>query len=218
MAKKKITKKKETKKDLQEEKEKRIQKKEQIKSENLILKNLFMGVGIIIIIGFAIFFFNSQAKNFEYEGVKFKIVKEGDLVLYQTSIPVIYQEKKVPYNFYLRNDPRKLSKIPFEGDINLAPILVINSTEDFHCDGDGIIAVANLLNLYKISGIEVIKDENATCDSEGKYAFLQIQAGNETSIEKFGPSCYNIYVNNCEILKALERLMIESFIEMNKLI
>ncbi len=216
MAKKKITKKKKTKKELQEEK--RIQKKEQIKSENRILRNLFLGVGIIIILCIIVIFFINQAKNFEYEGVKFKIVKEGNLILYQTSIPVIYQGKEVPYNFYLRNDPRKLSKIPFEGDINLAEILVINSTEDFNCDGDGIIAVANLLNLYKISGIEVIKDDTAMCDPEGKYAFIQMQAGNETSIEKFGPACFNINIKNCEVLKALERLMIESFIEMNKLL
>ncbi len=78
--------------------------------------------------------------------------------------------------------------------------------------------MANLMNLYRISGIEMIKDENATCDSKGRFAFLQLQVGNETSIEKFGPACYNVNINNCEILKALERLMIESFVELNKLI
>ena len=41
---------------------------------------------------------------------------------------------------------------------------------------------------------------------------------NETSIEKFGPRCYNVNINNCEILRATERLMLESFIEINKLL
>ena len=198
--------------------EKKISRKKEIESQNRILKNFLIGIGIVIIAGFLVFLLINQAKTFEYEGVKFKIVKEGDLTLYRTSLPVIYQGKEIPYNFYFRNDPRELEKIPFNGEINLKEILVINSTESFNCNGDGIIAVANLLNLYKISGIEVIKDENATCDPEGRYAFIQLQAGNETSIEKFGPACYNVNINNCEILKAIERLMIESLIEINKLI
>ena len=213
MVKKKKIKRKKTGK----EKERRTQRKKQLKTENKILKNFFLGILVVIILCFVVFLIVNQSKNFEYEGVKFKIVKEGDLVLYQTSIPVVYEGKEVPYNFYLRNDPRRLENIPFEGEISLAQILVINSTEGFNCDGDGIIAMANLLNLYKISGINVIKDDNATCDSEGQYGFMKLQEGNETKIEKFGPACYNIYINNCEILQALERLMIESFIEINKL-
>jgi len=217
MAEKKKVKKKKTEKERQEEKEKRAKRKEQLNAQNKILKNFLLGIMAVILLCFVIFLVINQSKNFEYEGVKFKIVKEGALVLYRTSIPVIYQGKEVPYNFYLRNDPRKLVDVPFEGEINLGQILVINSTESFNCDGDGIIAMANLLNLYKISGIDVIKDDNATCDLEGRYAFIKLQEGNETWIEKFGPACYNVYINNCEILKALERLMIESFIEINKL-
>lgn len=219
MAKKKRVKKKKTKKGLPEEKEKRIRKKEQIKSEDKILKNFFIGIGVVIVLIVLVILILNYTKNFEYEGVKFRIVREGELILYKTSIPVIYQGKEIPYNFYLRNDPRNLGEnIPFDEEINLAQILVLNSTEDFNCDGDGIIAIANLVNLYKISGIEVIKDENATCDAEGRYAFIHLQEGNETSIEKFGPSCYNININNCEILKATERLMLESLIEINKVI
>lgn len=211
--------KKKAKRKLQEEKEKRIQRKEQIKSEDKILRNFFIGVGVVIILIVLVILVFNLAKSFEYEGVKFRIVKEGELILYKTSIPVIYQGEEIPYNFYFRNDPRDLGKdVSFEGYIQLAPILVINSTEDFNCDGDGIIAIANLLNLYEISGIEVIKDEDAECDEEGKYAFIHMQEGDETSIEKFGYACYNININNCEVLKALERLMLESFIEMNKLI
>lgn len=210
--------KKKTKKQLQEEKEKRIEKKEQIKSEDKILKNFLIGIGIIILVVIFIMVFSGLSKGFEYEGVRFKIVQEGDLILYQTAIPVIYQGETVPYNFYFRNDPRKLKDISFEGEINLAQIMVINSTGDFNCDGDGIIAMANLLNLYSVSGIEVIKDESATCDEEGRYGLIQLQEGVETNIEKFGPACYNININNCEILKALERLMLESFIEINKLV
>ena len=193
-------------------------RKKQIESHNKILKNFFIGVGVIIIAILLIFLIINQTKNFEYEGIKFQFVKEGDLDLYKTSLPITYQGEKIPYNFYLRNDPRKLKEISFDGELNLKENLVMNSTENFNCDGDGIIAIANLINLYKIAGIEMIRDENASCDSEGRFAFIQLQAGNETNIEKFGPACYNVNINNCEILKAIERLMIESFVEIHKLL
>ncbi len=221
MVKKKARKRKTTRKKIkkQEGKEKRVIKKEQIKSENRILKNFFIGIGIVVVVIVLFILIVNSTKNFEYEGVKFKIVREGNLVLYKTLVPVTYQGKKTSYQFYLRNDPRDLGKnIPFEGEVRLAKNLVINSTEDFNCDGDGVIAVANLQILYKLSGINVIKDENATCDPEGKYAFIRLQVGNQTNIEKFGPICYNVNINNCEILKALERLMLEYFIEINKVL
>lgn len=214
MARKKRVKKKKTKK---EEKEERIEKKEQIKSEDRILKNFLIGIGIFIIIILLIILISNSAKNFEYEGIKFKIIKEGDLILYQTSLPVIHEGRRDEYNFYLRNDPRKLN-VSFEGSLDiLEDLVIINETGNFICDGDGIIAVANIVNLYKILVTEVIKDNTADCDILGRYMFIRLQAGNETNIEKFGPACYNININNCEILKGTERFMIESFIELNKL-
>ena len=71
--------------------------------------------------------------------------------------------------------------------------------------------MANWVNLFKLSGITPIKDSNATCDSEGRYTFIRLIEGNETKIEQYGPSCYNININNCEILKATERFMVQTF-------
>jgi hypothetical protein len=191
---------------------KKVSGKTQIKNEKKILRNFLIGMGVFVFAILLFFFILNAMQSFEYENVNFKTVKEGNLILYKTSLPVIYQGQKTEYNFYLRNDPRKLVEIPFEGELNLADNLVINSTEEFNCGGDGVIAMANLLNLYKISGINVIKDENATCDADGRYTFVRLQSGNETSIEQFGPSCYNVNINNCEILEATEKLMLERFV------
>ncbi len=192
--------------------------KKQIEYENKLLRNLFIGVGIFILIVLILFWVFSFASKFEYEGVKFKIVKEGNLILYQTSLPVIHNGQKATYNFYLRNDPRKLADIYFEGGLFMDDNMVINSTEDFNCDGDGVIAIANLVKLYEIIGTKVIKDENATCDPELGYAFLQITSANQTNIEKFGPICYRLNIYNCEILKATERFMLETLVEVNKIL
>ena len=174
---------------------------------------------IVFVVGiFLIMFIFNLMNNFEYKGVNFETVQEGQLTLYRTDLPVIYKGQERQYNFYLRTNPRELQKIPFEGELNLRSNLVINSTGDFDCDGDGIIAIANLLNLYGISEINVLRDENATCDVEGRFMFVRLQEGNETNIEKFGPACYNININNCEILEGTERFMMESFVEIGKLV
>ena len=46
--------------------------------------------------------------------------------------------------------------------------------------------------------------------------FVKLQEANKTSIEQVGPACYNININNCEILEGTERFMIETFVEINK--
>lgn len=198
--------------------------KGQIKKEKEIFKII-----IITMIGFILMFLivymiiNSMNK-FNVGGVIFE-VDNKDLAgktIYKTSLPVGDKNDitgkvvSAYYNFYLRNDPRQLKKLTFYGDISLKKNMVIDITKDFNCDGDGIIGIANLLALYKTIGTTVIKDENASCDSVGRYAYLTIKEGDKTSIEQVGPACYNIYIKDCEILGGTERFMLETLIEVNK--
>ena len=205
-------------------KEGKTSRKKQIESQNKILKNFFIGVGVIIITILLIFLFINQTKNFEYEGVEFSIVKFCDtrpcLITYNTKIPVIYQGEEILYNFYLRNDPRKLvTSVPFDGEVVFKNDMFINITFNRGCEGHETIAIVNFLNLYEISGINVTAaDENAECDSEGNSMFILIQESNRTSIEQFGPACYNINIKNCEILEGTERFLIDTFVEINKIL
>ena len=76
--------------------------------------------------------------------------------------------------------------------------------------------MANLVKLYEILGTKVIKDENATCDPDARYLFVQIQESEQTSVEQFGTACYNINVNGCEILQSTEKFMVETFVAINE--
>ena len=198
-------------------------RKKQAESQNKILKNFFIWIGVIIITILLVFLLINQGKNFEYEGVEFSIVKFCDtrpcLTTYNTKIPVTHQGIVRPYNFYLRNDPRKLAKsVPFDGEVVFKNNMFINITFNRYCEGHETIAVANFLNLYGILGINVIADENAGCNLEGNSMFVLIQESNRTSIEQVGPACYNINIKNCEILEGTERFLIDTFVELNKLI
>lgn len=199
--------------------ETKIVNKGQIKSENKILRNFFMGIGVfVLIILLGVVFINS-VRYFEYEGIRFNVIKEGEIIFYNSAFPMYSSttgKHIADYNIYLRNDPRKLEDLPFEGEVKLSEMLVMNST-GFNCDGDGIIAIANFMQIFDALGIKVVKDSNATCDSQGRYMFMQLQPGNVTSIEQTGPACYNFNINNCEILKVTEKFIVETLIEINKL-
>ena len=184
-------------------------KKEQVTKENKLLRNILIALGIFALMFAGIYFFANSAKNFEYKGVGYTIVNE--VAPYQTSFPVKYQGKEAIYNIYLRNDPRKLDKsVPFYGEINLKQNLVINATDNLNCNGNGIIAVANLAKM-QIFQMEILKDKNATCDSGGRYMFVNIIEGNESKVKQYGPSCYELTVNNCEIIPVTERFLTEIF-------
>lgn len=206
------------KKERNEEAEKKIAEETQKARENKQLKIFFAMIGIVVVVILTTMFVVNKMKNFEVDGVTFNVVKE--IAPYRTSLPVIYEGKNASYNFYLRNDPRKLTEeIPFDGKIKLeVPMnqMVINITGEVDCNKDSGIAVGNLVSLYRVSGISVIKDENATCDNKGRYLFLQIEPGNETRIEQTSGACYTLYVNNCEILKGTERFMVETFEQIHK--
>jgi hypothetical protein len=166
---------------------------------------------------FALIFFIVNAPNkFDYKGVTFNVVNEGNLVLYHTSFPVAYNGGVADYNIYLRNDPREIAEtVPAKGTLLDIQDTVINITQEFNCDGKQMIAIANLNNLYSAIGKKLITDENASCDSLGRYMYVVIQPGNETSVEKFGPNCYNINIKDCEILEGTERFIAGLLVKIN---
>ncbi|MBI2056722.1 hypothetical protein HYT91_00515, partial [Candidatus Pacearchaeota archaeon] len=189
----------------------------QMERERKQLRNVLLGLGIFVILIIAAVFFINSIKSFEYKETKFNIVREGDLILYNTKVALFNEngEHYQNYNFFLRNDPRK-SKVDFNGELELKKLAVLNSEEEFNCDGDGIIAILNLRQLYEILGAKVIKDENAACDSEGKYMYINLKEGEKTKIEQTGSACYDILINNCEILEGTEKFMVETFAKVNE--
>lgn len=199
----------------------------QIKKEYNIFKIIIITMIGFVLMFLAVIWLVNYFNHITVGGVIFEIDKTTMVgkTIYRTSIPVSYQDgitgKTVAadYNFYFRTDPRILEKIPFEGGINLKKNMVINMTKDFNCNGYGMIAIANLLNLYRVVGTNVIKDENATCDDlEGKYMFLKIEEGEGTYILEhgFNGGCYRMKIKDCEILEGTEKFMLETLIEVNK--
>lgn len=192
-----------------------VAKKGQLDHQNKILKIILFSSILIIAIVFGAYYYIDSLKSQDYKGVEYKTTVHGDLIFYQTSIPVLYQGKMVPYNFYLRTKINKLTKIPFDDEnYKLMKFAVLNFTDTFDCnDGDEIIAVANLRNVHDVLGIQIMYDSEASCDPDGRYSYYNLMESDETKIEKIGEQCYNIHVANCEILPATEKVIAEMLYE-----
>lgn len=193
-------------------------KKKRKTKEDRTLGNVLLVMGIFFVVFIASYLIITSMKHFEYQGLEFDIMKEGDVTFYHTNITLIRNNVKINNNIYIRNDPRKLEKIPFEGKINLFEMMVINSTDSFVCDGDGGISMYNFQQILGALGIQIIQDPNAGCDSLARYSYIVIKEGNTTSIEQTGPSCYDFNVNNCEILPVMEKFLVETIVRANKVL
>jgi len=216
MAKEKKTEKKED-----EEKEKFLKsslEKIQSQKNNNLLKISFLIFALVFVAFFTGYFFIESKKSFEYKGVEFNIIQEGKLTFYNTQVPVYSKsgEKVSTYNFYLRTDPRKLDKIEFNETITPMKFIVLNYSSDLDCQGYGIIALTNIINLYQLIGAKVTIDKNATCDEEGRYMLLNIQNTNENKLEKMGSNCYHLSVNNCDVFPVTEKFMLETFVKIKQ--
>ncbi len=195
----------------EEKEEKEKPNKKQLQSERKIL--FIFGVVLLLLlasfIGYLIF--SNNVKSFTSKGITYDMQKEGTLTLYHARIPIIYNGSYYHFNVFFRNDPRKLeSEVPFNGSIIFMRNMAINYNSDIICGGDGTVAIANWLNVYKYLGVNVVRDPNATCDPLHRYVYVNISVSNETSIEETALGCYQINVNHCDILPATERFLTDS--------
>jgi len=189
------------------------------KEEEKILKMIFIIAGLAFLAFFTYYLFIQSQSNFNYKGLKFESVKMGEIQLYPL-VSIVNNSQGKPIMFNLRTNPNELKKVPFESYENLRLLVlnVIGGQENmtFKCGGDGVIAVANLQILFSNMGMDLIKDENATCDPEGRYNYFTLKYGDETRIEEVGPACYDIIIKgdeeSCEILPATEKLMVEAYL------
>ncbi len=196
------------------EKEKHANKKE-LKKQQKQLRNIFLILGIFVLIFALVWIINYNLTHFDYNGLKFKTVKEGNIIFYQVPMITQYKGSKLTYNFYFRTNPNELKEVPFEGEMALKNDLILNvTTDNLYCDGDWQIAIGNMANLY-IFGIDVGKNENATCG--GNYVYVNIHEGNESKIEQYGDNCYNLYIADCEVLPVTEKFMAEAFLQLKEI-
>ncbi len=197
------------------------------KKENLILRNFFICVGLIILVIAIIVFSVNRLNYFKFEGIEFNKEKYGNLLFYRTFIPVKYSDGatgnvvSTEYNFRLRNDPRELkSKVPVIGNIYFRKNIVLDvTTKELFCDGDWNLAFGDIQSRFGILDMNVLVKNETMNYSSNDFIFITINKVNETptEIRQMDEYHYQMNVNDCEILPAEERLMLEALIRYYKL-
>lgn len=205
-----------------------VTKKGQLENQNKVLKNFIIGFIIILGLIFGFYFYTQAQININYKGIEFKAVNEGTqenpLILYQTLTLLESNDgTDALFGFRLRTNPRELKRINFENleDFELMKLNAYSYGEGtFNCEGHGVIAMPNLQRLFQKMGTQLIHDENATCDPEGRYNYFELKYGDKTEIKEIGNRCYEIIMkgndDKCEILPATEKLMVEMFVKYNE--
>jgi len=206
--------------------EKKPATKEQIQNQNKILRNIFIGLGILVLLIIIGVYYVNSLRHFEYRGIKGDVVKEGKLIFYQIGIPIEVNAQEITYNIFLRNNPEDLDEIPFKGEMidfeqlsrfsDGAYRLVLNASDEFDCDDDELIAIGNMMNL-KALGFRIVRDVNATCDKNGRYIYINLKKADVSEINQIGNACYELSISNCEILKVTERFMTEMIVKDNEI-
>ena len=128
------------------------------------------------------------------------------------------------FGFRLRTNPSEFKKVDFEGLDNFT-LMKVNGYRieggTFNCDGDGIIALPNLMRIFEKMGTQYIYDPNETCDDQGRYNYFIYKYGDKTQIKEIGNHCYEVTVkgndDSCEILLASEKIMAEMFVKYKEL-
>ncbi len=202
-----------------------VEKKDQLKNQNRILKNILVAIVLIFILITAIYFYVQSQIHFNYKDIEFEAERMGEgqntIIFYRTTTFLEPNDgTETPFGFRLRTKPSVLKRIPFEGleEFDLTSINGYSYGENtFDCEGDGIIAMVNLQRLFEKINAQFLYDEEATCDSEGRYNYFNLKYGDKTEIKKVGEKCYDIIVEGndekCEILPATEKLMVEVFVK-----
>lgn len=195
----------------------KIATKDQIAHQDKLLRNILLTIGVFVL-GFGLILMVLYSmNNFETGGVKYNLIKEGDITFYHTSFPskFVVPQRTIEYNVYLRTDPRELKDISFEGNLMRLEMAVIDSKENFDCEGDGVIAIANFNQIMKAMGTEVIRDPEASCDSEGRYNYFELKSGEENKIVQTESTCYDFIIKGCEIIPVTEKFLNRALSSLN---
>ncbi len=183
--------------------------------------------GLLILFFIFSYIFQSIGK-FEYEGIAFTKEKFGEIPVFHHYYLFKNTEGEiVKYNLYLRIDPRT-NNVPIEPGIEF-PVgkfayISINSTGLSECEyaSAGVASVASFLanNDIKVKGAIPDKEEAeeknieyATCGFPEQRTVVLIQSGEKTEVTKQGEMCHVISINNCEVLEATEKFIVQALKE-----
>lgn len=196
----------------------------------------FWLVGIVVSMILAFIFvpilYHQIFEKFEYGGVKFEKIKEGQLTFYHGQFPIIYKGNfSAVYNVYFRNDPRE-NTIPINTNLSLSNNVSISLNDNVDLCEDMILGQSEIgkfisafpfvkkintgvvnSTVAKELNITQITCKNASIDN----TVIIIQKSEIPSVELGNnENCYMLNIGNCQYLETVERYIIGAMAQINE--
>lgn len=198
-----------------------IGKKEIEKKQNKQIKMVLVAIAFIIGIFIGAFFIGNELRKFDFSGMEFEKIKQGELTLFHTVIPIkdFNGNLIANYNLFLRYDPRQIS-IPINGIISLQRDMIIAADPKLDACEEKFFGVTLVRFLKEAASrnIEIATtDKNvsnetglmyADCSLADNKTIVLMKEEKMTQIYQNETQCYVIAVSNCEIGKAIERFIV----------
>lgn len=195
------------------DKEKKLELKNLKKRQEKQIRVFIVVMISLLIFIFIIYAFIQATLKFSYTGLEFEKVRQGDLILYRTSV----------FPIFLREDPRVLRDIPIEGKIILQKNIGIGGEKDVleECE-DSTLAATTLSIFYGRSGLQTFSASTnkaeaeefdvtyVECNLNNDYSVILLKKGEENKISKKA-SCYILEAKDCEVMNIAERFIVASY-------
>lgn len=220
-----------------------VRKRKKVEAKKIVKENpnkavetqflWLVSIIIIIILGFVFIpvLYHQIFEKFEYGGVKFEKIKEGQLTFYHGQFPIIYKGNfSAVYNLYLRNDPRN-NNISINTNLSLSPKVSISLNDNVHLCEDMMLGQAELgkfisafpfvknitAGVYNASVAKEYNVSQITCKNASKDNTVLIIQMSETPSIDLGSvdNCYLINIGKCQYLEAAERYVVGAMAQIN---
>ena len=191
------------------------------KEQDKILKKIFI-VLVVILVGFAgVIGIMNYLNYFEYREVDFEMDKNEikGVTLYRTVIPVLYNNQSADYNFYLREDPRKLDEaISMKDEIIFRKNMVLEvKTDNLFCGGDWNYFKLQMANIEIFNINVMVKNNSLKYLPADDFMFIIINEGEKTEIKQIQENAYEFNINNCEIAAMADKFLLETIVKYNEI-
>jgi len=192
-----------------EKQDKEKKKKESLKESKSSKNTIIVIIMLTLLIAVVVAHFLTEEETFEYNGIEFSVSEQGGVTFY-VSKPILVgfvAGGQSPFNIQLRNDPRILEEIPFEGNLVLKKQAIISFSPEIENCEDTYVTLVDFSRVLKAFGIDTsAASSDKEHASENEMPFIDcrdatdqtvilLEAGEETKISKEG-DCYTLEINN----------------------
>jgi hypothetical protein len=190
-----------------------------------------IAISVLLIVGvFIAGWISLESKKFDYVGVQWQKEMFGEIPIYTTLITG-YGVNGLPMNFKLalRNNPKELD-IPLEGDIkfirNKPVYFSLNMSSGIDkCGSIALISFGQFMSGLGFNLVTAISSQELAeeykrpfinCKNKPGKTVIVLTTGNQSKIEQVEKNCYVLSVNDCEIIKVMEKFEVATLASLNK--